>query len=125
MRKLVTSVVAVGALVWLVGTGSSGAADDKPKHAIKDVMKEIQKSGLSKKEAEGKASKEEREKVAEYFASLPLNTPPKGDAKAWKETTTAMAAAAKALAKDENDKKAMGEFKKLALNCGGCHKMFR
>ena len=124
MRTLVTCVVALGAFALLTVTGSFGA-DEKPKYSIKEVMKECQKSGLCGKVAGGKASKEEVAKLVDYYSSLPGNKPPKGDAKAWKETTEAMLAAAKACAKDENDKKAQAELKKLAGNCGGCHKMFK
>ena len=74
--------------------GRSKEKGDKAKYTIKEVMQEAHKSGLVRKVAQGKAEKADKEKLVEYYTSLPQNKPPKGDAKEWKDQTEAMLAAA-------------------------------
>jgi hypothetical protein len=120
MRTLVTCVVALGAMAWLAGAGLFGAADDKPKYSIKEVMKGAHsgKPKLCEKVATGKASKEEKEQLVAYYTALTQNKPPMGDAGSWKEKTEALVAAAKACLAD--DKEGPAKLKK-AVNCGACH----
>lgn len=109
----VISVICVS-LVW--------ADDDKPKYTIKEVMKNAHKSGLYKKVAEGKADKEEKEKLVALYEALAKNKPPKGDEKEWKKQTEDMLKAAKACCKDEKD--AGPKLAKL-VSCKTCHAAFK
>jgi hypothetical protein len=96
--------------------------DDKPKYTIKEVMKEAHKSGLHKKVAGGKASKEEMEKLVAMYKALTQNKPPAGDAKEWKEQTEAMLTAANAALK--GDKAGAAKLLKI-VNCKDCHGKFK
>ena len=119
MRLRVPFLGAVLAL-FIAGVGTFHA-QDKAKLTIGDVMEEAHESGLLKKVLEGKASKEEKAKLADLYTSLPLNKPPKGDDKSWKTKTTALLDAAKAVVKDE---KAIPKLKS-ASTCAACHKVHK
>jgi hypothetical protein len=112
----------VAVLAVFVALGLAVAQEDKPKYTIKQVMKDAHKSNLWKKVAQGKATKEEDEKLVEYYTALTKNKPPKGDEKEWKEQTEAMLAAAKGAVK--NDKAEEEKLLKL-VNCMMCHGKFR
>ena len=115
MKYLFAVVVAGLSLALLMGENNAG---EKAKHTIPEVMKVAMKGGLCGKVAKGKASDEEKKKLVELFTALSQNEPPKGDAKAWKEKTTALVNAAKKAADgDESGAKALP---KLA-NCKACH----
>ena len=68
------------------------AADEKPKHTIKDVMKAHKK--LRDKVLDGSASADDKKKLSELYAELGENDPPKGDKANWKKLTEALAKAA-------------------------------
>ena len=113
----------------LVSAGAFRAADkDDPKYTIKDVMKmahAVEKGSkdpsLFQKVTTGKASKEEKAKLLELYSALPANKPPKGDADAWKKSTTAMVDAAKAVVDGKEDAE---KNLKMATACMECHKAF-
>lgn len=107
----------------MVGLGMFQAREaDQPKYTIKEVMKLAHKSNLWKKVAEGKASKEEKDKLVELYTALSEDKPPKGDAKDWKERTDAMVKAAKEAAAGEKQ----GEKALLkAVKCLDCHKLHK
>jgi hypothetical protein len=109
-------------LVLALSTDSSGAAQDKAKFTIAEVMAKAHKSGLMKKVAEGKADDGEKKELVELYTALSANKPPKGDEKAWKEKTDKMLALAKECQK--GDKDAGAKLLKEA-NCGACHKAFK
>lgn len=110
MRFIAAAVLAsLGLVVFMTAENQAG---DKAKHTIADVMKVAMKGGLCKKVASGKGSDDEKKQLVELFESLGKNTPPKGDAKAWKEKTDALLDAAK-----KGDGKALGK----AANCKACH----
>lgn len=116
MRKLLVAC-AVVAFGWCaVALASRAAEDEKPKHTIKDVMKNAHAKGkLRDKVAAGTASDEEKKLLVEYYEALAANKPPKGDEASWKEKTAELVAAAKAAAE--------GDVSKLkAVNCMGCHR---
>ena len=112
-----------GGLTVLVAGVSLGvlpaAEDEKPKHTIKEVMKEAHKDGLLKKVVGGTASKEDKSKLLELYQSLPKNSPPKGEKKDWDEKTKAIVAAAQEVVDGKE-----GAIPKLekAANCAECHK---
>ncbi len=85
-------------------------------------MAQAHKNGLYKKVGQGKATKEEKEKLVELYTALAKNTPPKGDAAAWKKQTEEMLAAAKGSL--NGDKDAEAKLLKI-VNCGSCHKEFK
>jgi hypothetical protein len=87
------------------------AAEEKATMSIKDVMK-LHKDKLNEKFAEGKATKEEKQKLQEGYEALLKNKPPKGDEKDWKEKAEALV---KAVKDDDTD-----GYKK-AVNCKACH----
>jgi hypothetical protein len=124
MRTLVSSVVALGAVALLAGTGLFGAADEKPKYTIKEVMKKAHSGDpkLCAKVAGGKASKEEKEELVTLYTALTGNKPPRGDEGDWKERTQALVTAAKACLAD--DKEGPGKLKK-AVDCKGCHELHK
>src|SRR5262245_26919410 len=95
MRNLfIGSTMLVMALAMTVGM-SLAQDKEKPKHTIKEVMKTAHKDGLLKKVQDGKASDEEKKKLAELYVALHENTPPKGSAESWKEKTDALVKASK------------------------------
>jgi hypothetical protein len=122
MKKLM--LVAVAVAVAVVGVVSLKAADDAPKHTIKQVMEKAHKGNTSiiAKVKSGSASAEEKAALVELYTALGQNKPPKGDADSWKTKTEALLTAAKAVAAGEDD-----GVKKLnaAANCMGCHSAHR
>ncbi len=115
LRRTAVAVMAIACVAVCVQ-----AADEKPKYTIKQVMKDLHKGddALCKKVAKGEGSPADLKKFVEYYSSLPLQDPPKGDAKEWKEKTTKLLAATKAL--EAGKPGALDEFKK-AINCKACH----
>jgi hypothetical protein len=123
MKKLALVVAGLALLAVLaLTTDSSGAAQDKPKFTIGEVMQKAHKSGLWKKVAEGKGSDAEEKQLVEFYTALPLNKPPKGDEKDWKAKTTKMLDLAKKIEKGDKD---AGAALLKEVNCGACHKAFR
>ncbi len=119
MRKLL--VVSIVMAFGLAALGFSIRAEEKekPKFKIKEVMKTCMKDGLCKKCADGKASDDEKKALVENFEALAGNKPPKGGADSWKEKTTALVEAAKAVAAG---KEGAGAKLGAAANCMACHK---
>jgi hypothetical protein len=118
-KRLVSTALALVAV--FIGL-SLVEAQDKPKYTIKEVMKDAHKSGLYKKVGEGKATKEEKEKLVELYTSLTQNKPPKGDLEEWKKQTEAMLAAAKGSLKDDKDDQAK---LLMIVKCAECHGKFK
>lgn len=99
-------------------------AEDKPKYTIEEVMKTLHKGedSLGNKVSRGKGTKEDFDKLVEYYRSLPLNLPPQGDLESWKAKTTALLDAAKALQTGQEG--ALAKYNK-AVNCKACHSIHR
>ncbi len=118
-------VVAIGGLLAAVSVGlvaPAKAADEKPKYTIEEVMKKIHKpknDNVFGRIVGGKGTAEDKKLMVEYYESLPLNKPPKGDQKEWEKRTQAVLAAAKAVEKG-GDAKAVATLK-AAANCKECH----
>jgi len=95
-------------------------AAGKPKYTIKEVMKEIHKGddNIGKRAVKGQASKEDINKMVEYYASLPLNEPPRGEKESWLAKTTALVKASQEL---KAGSPSAVEHYKQAANCKGCH----
>ena len=121
-----TLVISLLALAFVAGATAQllHAADAKPKYAIKDVMKTLHKGddSVAKRVSDGHGTKEDFAKLVEYYESLPLCTPEKGEKASWTEKSTALLKAAKAL--KNGDDGALETYKK-AVNCRACHSQHR
>ena len=122
MKGLVAAAVALLSLAFLFGSNQAGEKGDA-KYTIKQVMAKgfnAKKGEVSLKDkvADGKASEAEKKSFLELVTALSKNTPPKGDADAWKEKTTALVSAAQGAVKGDED--AASSLSKLA-NCVACH----
>ena len=95
-------------------------AVEKPKYTTEEVMKTLHKGkdSIGKHVQDGNGTKEEIHKLLEYYPSLLLNVPEKGDKAEWKKKVTALLAATKAL--DKGTPGALEQFKE-AVNCKACH----
>jgi hypothetical protein len=121
MRKLLIAVVVVG-FGWVAVSLTTGAEDAKPKHTIKEVMKEAHKGGLMKKVVKGEASAEEKAQLVGLYEALAANKPPKGEEGSWKEKTAALIAHAKDAAAG---KEGAGAALEKAASCMGCHSVHK
>ena len=121
MNRLIKTAIAATLGVSFL---TSSFAAEKPKYTIEEIMKAINKGkeSIGNRIKDGSASKEDIKKMVEYYSSLPLNDPPKGDAKLWKEKATALVAAAKDLEKGSEG--AHDKFM-AAVDCKACHKEFK
>ncbi len=106
----VSAVVVTVAASWLVAV-SVAEDKEKPKYTIKEVMK-LHKDKLHEKFLEGKASKEDKEKLIAAYEAMGKNKAPVGDEKEWTAKSEALV---KALKADDKD-----GFKK-AVACKTCH----
>ena len=123
-RRIQTKIIAASILAAVGFAPLALSAANKPKYTIKEVMKEIHKGddNIGKRAIKGQASKEDITKMVEYYASLPLNDPPRGDKADWLERTTAMVKASQDLKKG-----AVGaiEHYKQVTDCKGCHQLHK
>jgi hypothetical protein len=101
-----------------------GAADEKPKFDIETVMEKAhdKDNGIYHKIVAGKATDEQKKELVELYTELAKNKPPKGDAKSWKDKTTALVSAAKEVV--DGKAAGVGDLKKAA-NCMNCHKVHK
>jgi hypothetical protein len=120
MRTLKFIVAPALILGLVIGLAALRAADDAPKYTIKEVMKMAHAgdNALAKKVASGKASKEDKKKLVDLYTALAADTPKKGDADSWKDKTSALLDAAKAV--DDGKDGAAKDLKK-AMDCKACH----
>ena len=114
--KIVAAILASGVILTPVAL----RAAQKPKYTVKEIMKAINKGddNIGKRAGKGVASKEDLAKMVEYYESLPLNDPPRGDKASWEHKTTALLAAAKDLKAGKPN--ALQTYKE-ASNCKACH----
>jgi hypothetical protein len=120
MRTLKFIVAPALILGLAIGLAALRAADDAPKYTIKEVMKMAHAgdNALAKKVASGKASKEDKKKLVDLYTALAADAPKKGDADSWKDKTSALLDAAKAV--DDGKDGAAKDLKK-AMDCKACH----
>jgi cytochrome c556 len=120
------SVIASLGIVILCSTCAAilRAADQPPKYTVEEIMKAVFKGddSIAKKVAQGKGTKEDLAKLAEYVESLPANDAPQGDPAGWIKKTTAVLDAVTALKEEKPD--ALAQFK-LATDCKSCHSIYR
>lgn len=113
-RTLITSLLAAALVPAL------HAADAKPKYTIKEVMEALHKGeeNIAKKVMRGEGTPDDFTKMVEYYASLPLCTPPKGDKAGWNAKALSLLNSAKAL---KNGAPAGLAAYKQSVNCKNCH----
>jgi hypothetical protein len=101
-----------------------GAADEKPKYDIETIMEKAhdKDSGIYHKVVANKASDEQKKELLVLYTELGKNKPPKGDAKSWKDKTTALVSAAKEVVDGKGT--GVADLKKAA-NCMSCHKVHK
>lgn len=115
MSRFVRFAMSVAAIAFVAHLSVSLAADEeKPKFTIKEVMDKAHKGrpSLYKKFVKGETTDDEAKSLLEMYEALALNTPPKGEAKDWKDKVASMVSAVK-------DKDREGLEK--AASCQGCH----
>ena len=96
------------------------------KYSISDVMQTAHSGEANERLIDkvwtGRATKQEKEQLVEYYTALPLDKPVRGELSEWKERTEALLAAAKAVANGEKGAEAkLGK----AANCISCHSAHR
>jgi cytochrome c553 len=118
-HSMQTRLIATAVLLTVAFTPLLLAAG-KPKYTIKEVMKEIHKGddNIGKRAVKGQASKDDINKMVEYYTSLPLNDPPRGDKESWLAKTTALVKASQEL---KAGSAGAVEHYKQAANCKACH----
>ena len=123
-RTILKNLCAAAVLGALAFAPLALAEGKKPKYSVKEVMKEIHKGedNIGKRVAKGVASKDDLAKMAEYYESLPLNEPPRGEMASWKEKAGAMVQASRALKAGQADAAALY---KNAANCKACHNVHK
>lgn len=117
-RFFPTCVFALACATSMMGVCASSRADEKPKHTIKEIMKEHKKGALKDKVLEGTASADEKKKLVELYTELGKSKPPKGSEENWKKLSDALVKAAKEVADGKDS--GIDDLKK-AVNCGACH----
>lgn len=125
MHRNRTRTLALALGVGLLTLAPVHAAETgKPKYSIEEIMKALHKGddAVGKRVGKGQGTKADFAKLVEYYPSLALNKPPKGDLAAWKSRSNALLAAAKALNSGEDG--ALERYKK-AVNCKACHSEHR
>lgn len=117
--SVLTSVTVIS-LIAVAATHFTDAAETKPKYTIKEVMKATNKgdASIGKRVAQGMGTAEDFARLVEYYASLPLCTPEKGDKASWEAKSAALLKAAQAL--KPGDAESLAAYKKAA-NCKACH----
>jgi len=117
-------IVAAGLAFLIAGGAVALATDDAPKYTIKEVMKKANngRNSLLNKVKSGQASDAEKAQLVEYYQSLPLGTPKKGDPAGYKKMAEAMLVAATAV--KDGEANAVAKLNK-ATNCKACHDIYK
>ena len=123
-HQILCRVSAVALLLAVALAPVAWAEAKKAKYTVQEVMKAIHKGedNIGKRAVKGAASKDDIAKLAEYYESLPLNDPPRGEMASWKEKTGALVKASKALKAGEAG---AVELYKNAANCKACHNVHK
>ncbi|MDB5290540.1 MAG: hypothetical protein JWL69_1781 [Phycisphaerales bacterium] len=107
-------------LIALAGAGD----DDKPKFTVKEVMEKAHKgkTSLAKKATDGKATKEELTQLLEYYQSMAMQKPEKGDLADWKKRSDALVSSTQKMI--DGEKSGIAAYKK-AVDCKACHTLHK
>jgi hypothetical protein len=125
MKKLTLAAVAAALAGLSMLMGSAIAAEETAATpSIKNVMKAGFKGddSLAKKATQGKLSKDEVARLAEYCAALAKDKPAAGDEASWKEKTAALT---KAIGEIQSGAAGGARAFETAANCKACHEMHR
>jgi hypothetical protein len=118
MRRLVllttVSCLAIGMGAWVMAQDPAA----KPKHTIKEVMKEAHGQKLLNKVLDGAASKEEKDKLLDLYLSMLENQPSRGDQSGWIMRSGGLIVSTARVAVGREG--ALDELK-TASNCKACH----
>jgi cytochrome c peroxidase len=122
-KNVVLCLIAIGGLAIATAPIIS-AIEAKPKYTTKEVMKALHKGDINvaKRVLKGQGTKADFAKLVEYYQSLPLNAPPRGDKASWDAKTVALLSAAKSL--NAGDPNGLNAFKQ-AVNCKACHSVHK
>jgi hypothetical protein len=123
-KRFLRIAAVVSLLAGLAFAPVAIAQAKKPKFSVKEVMQAIHKGqdNIGKRVAQGSASKDDIDKLAEYYESLPQNEPPRGDIGSWRDKTSKLVAASKAL---KAGHPGAAEVYKNAANCKACHNLHK
>ena len=91
-------------------------------YSIAQTMKYAHDNRLFRRLYKSPVALELGERIKVLYASLPEQTPPKGDAQEWKKRASDLVDAANRLIEGEAD--ALVAYKR-AVNCNSCHSTFR
>jgi hypothetical protein len=122
--KLLVLTVLAGAMAVL----GVYAADEKPQHdidSVMDIAHKPKKGGgpsLFKRVVDGKASKQEQEKLLSLYKDLAKNKPEKGSEQDWKDRTSKMIVAAQAVV---DGKPGANKTLFQVVNCKACHQLHK
>ncbi|MFM8419468.1 MAG: hypothetical protein ACKOEQ_05010 [Verrucomicrobiota bacterium] len=118
--KLRVSITFAATAMALVGCSTH----PKASKTIEQVMEEgfEGKTSLCAKVSKGEGTAKDLETMVGLTYQLTLNTPPRGDLQSWTEKTTALHAAAKALAAGSPG---AADQWKSAVNCKACHSVHK
>ncbi len=121
LRRLMSAIL----MLAVTGSGAYQAAgEDPPKYTIAQVMQMAHKPPAKGQPSllitilQGKASRQDKEKLLDLYTALGQNKLPRGDAKSWKGKTEALVNAARSILAEE---KGAGEKLKNATTCMACH----
>jgi cytochrome c556 len=119
-RHLRLLAVAVATAAFVAGC----ATKPKPTQSVEQVMESgfKGKESLCAKVSKGEGSAADHQTMVDLTYQLTLNTPAKGDLASWTQKTTALHAAAKALAAQQPG--ALDAWK-TASNCKACHSVHK
>jgi len=122
-KNLLICLIALAALAIATAPIIS-AIEAKPKYTTKEVMKALHKGdvNVAKRVLKGQGSKADFARLVEYYQSLPLNAPPRGDKASWDAKTVALLGAAKSL--NAGDPNGLNVYKQ-AVNCKACHSLHK
>lgn len=118
------ALVAIGLAFFLLGSAVAWAVDDAPKYTIKEVMKKANngRGSLLNKVKSGQATDAEKAQLVEYYESLPLGTPKKGNPAGYKKMADELLAAAVGVKNGEAN--SLAKLTK-ASNCTACHNIYK
>ena len=123
MQRVTGAFLALGLLVASTAFLFAQDSDEpKAKYTIKQVMKQAHSQKLLNKVVDGKASKEEKDKLLDLYLSMLENKPNKGEQQSWimKSGRLMWGAAAVAVGREGAE-----GFLKEASNCKACHSVHK
>ncbi|MDB5330672.1 MAG: hypothetical protein JWP03_1823 [Phycisphaerales bacterium] len=125
MRRIGRVCAGLGLMAGAIALcGAGDAAGDKPKFTVKEVMEKAHKgkTSLAKTAIDGKATKEELTQLLEFYQSMAMQKPEKGDLADWNARNKALVGSTQEML--DGDKAGLPAYKK-AVDCKACHKLHK